>query len=108
MTTSLQSLLTQQQELSAQQFALAAEIAARAKPLIEEAKTLLDSDGVTALKAQLATISGQLPDGQAKTQIGNVITVLNAVPAVLAREIGPPAVATPVPPAPAPQNGGGE
>lgn len=107
MTTSLQSLLSQQQELNAQQTALAAEIAARAKPLIEEAKALLDSDGVVALKAQLTTISGQLPGGQAKTQIENVVKVIEAVSVVLARDITPPAAPTPVPmmPAPAPEGG---
>jgi hypothetical protein len=100
MTTSLQDLLAQQAEL-------AAAIAARTKPLLQEAQALLTSEDVEGLKASLTTIRDQLPDGQAKTQIGNVITVLTAVAQVLAHEIPPDAPATPVV-MPIPSVGGGE
>ena len=90
MTTTLQDLLAQQADLQAQ-------ISARTQPLIEEAHALLTSESVEGLRASLTAIRDQLPDGQAKTQIGNTVTVLTAVPQVLAREVVlPAAVALPV------------
>jgi hypothetical protein len=83
------------QELIAQQAALAAQIAEHERPLVQEAHDLLTGEGATDLADQLAEIRDQLPEGQAKVHIGNVLTVLNAVPQVLVQELARLNVASP-------------
>jgi predicted lysophospholipase L1 biosynthesis ABC-type transport system permease subunit len=75
------------QDLIAQQAALNAQIAEHERPLVQEAKDLLTGDAVTALAGDLTAIRDQLPESQAKVHIGNVLTVLSAVPQVLAQEL---------------------
>ncbi len=84
----LPELLVQQAELSAQ-------LAEFERPLVQEAKDLLTGDAVTALASDLTAIRDQLPEGQAKTHIGNVLTVLTAVPQVLTGEMARLNVASP-------------
>jgi hypothetical protein len=100
MTTTLQDLLAQQAALNAQ-------IAEHERPLVQEAKDLLTGDAVTALAGDLTAIRDQLPESQAKVHIGNVLTVLNAVPQVLTSEMARLNVASPtfalnMPPMPMP------
>lgn len=71
-------------DLKAQQAEIARAIAAHELPLIEAAQEALA--GSSDLRDTLTAIRDDLPDGQAKTQIGNVLTVLNAVPQVLTQE----------------------
>jgi hypothetical protein len=84
----LPELLVQQAELSAQ-------LAEFERPLVQEAKDLLTGDAVTALASDLTAIRDQLPEGQAKVHIGNVLTVLTAVPQVLTGEMARLNVASP-------------
>lgn len=75
------------QELMAQQAALSVQIAEHERPLVQEAQDMLTAAPVGELAASLAEIREQLPEGQAKIHIGNVLTVLTAVPQVLAQEL---------------------
>jgi hypothetical protein len=93
------------QNLIAQQAALNAQIAEHERPLVQEAYDILtgvhpQKHDVTEVVESLTAIREQLPDGQAKTHIGNVLTVLNAVPQVLTQELArlnPPAAPMPMP-----------
>jgi chemotaxis protein CheY-P-specific phosphatase CheC len=94
----LPELLVQQAELSAQ-------LAEFERPLVQEAHDILTGTAATDLAAALSTIRDQLPDSLAKTHIGNVLTVLNAVPQVLTGEmarlnVASPAFALNMPPVP--------
>lgn len=82
-------------DLIAQQAALAAQIAEHERPLVQEAHDLLTHADTAALASELAGIRDQLPEGQAKTHIGNVLTVLNAVLQVLTQELARLNVASP-------------
>ena len=75
------------QELIAQQTALTAQIAEYERPLVQAAQDMLTAPGVTELAAALSAIRDELPEGQAKIHIGNVLTVITAVPQVLAQEL---------------------
>jgi hypothetical protein len=95
------------QDLIAQQVALNAQIAEHERPLVQDAYDILKSTATTDLAAALTSIRDQLPESVAKTHIGNVLTVLNAVPQVLTAELARLNVASPVfslgvPPMPAP------
>ena len=80
MPTTLQDLIAQQAELQAQ-------MAEYERPLLQEARDAITSEAAAELVATLTTIRDQLPNGQAKTQIGNVLIVLGAVPQVLTQEL---------------------
>lgn len=75
------------QELMAQQAALNAQIAEHERPLVQEAYDLLTGTDAADLAASLTALRDQLPDSQAKVHIGNVLTVLTAVPQVLTQEL---------------------
>ena len=83
------------QELMAQQAALNAQIAEHERPLVQEAYDLLTGTDAADLAASLTALRDQLPDSQAKVHIGNVLTVLNAVPQVLTQELARLNVASP-------------
>jgi hypothetical protein len=88
------------QNLIAQQAALNAQIAEHERPLVQDAYDILTGTDAADLAASLTTIRDQLPESAAKTHIGNVLTVLNAVPQVLTQELArlnPPAAPMPVP-----------
>jgi hypothetical protein len=85
--TTFQELAAQQAALAAQQQAIAVQMAAHEKPLIEAAIAALASNEAAALKADLAAIIDQLPEGQLREQIGNVTNVIEKVPIVLAHEL---------------------
>lgn len=74
-------------DLIAQRAAIDAQIAAVQKPQVESARDKLTASAVNTLKAQLTTIRDGLPNGTAREQIGNVVTVLDAVPGILDTEI---------------------
>jgi len=80
MTTTLQDLIAQQAEIAAQ-------LRAYEQPLISDAKAVLTGEAAMDLAATLTAIRDQLPDSMAKTHIGNVLTVLSAVPQVLDQEL---------------------
>ena len=88
-------------ELIAQQAALAAQIAEHERPLVQDAYDILTGQPVTGVAEMLTVLKNQLPEGMAKTHIGNVLTVLNAVPQVLTQELArlnPPGVTAPMMP----------
>jgi hypothetical protein len=79
MTTSIQDLLNQQQSIEVQ-------IAELVKPPVEAARDALSTSAVETLVTDLTAIRDLLPAGMPKEQIGNVITVLTAVPGLLTEE----------------------
>ena len=92
-------------ELLAQQADIATQLAEYERPLITDAKAVLTGEAALDLVATLTTIRDQLPDSLAKTHVGNVLTVLSAVPQVLTQElarVGGGQVSTPMitPPVP--------
>lgn len=92
--------MTTLQDLIAQQAALAAQIAEHERPLVQEGFDLLTGEAAVDLASSLVAIRDQLPESAAKTHIGNVLTVLNAVPQVLTQELArlnPPLASMPVP-----------
>jgi hypothetical protein len=102
MKPTLEELLTQQAEVNKA-------LAEHEKPLIEEAIATVESESVAGVVSALQTISSQLPEGGAKTHIGNLLIVLNNAPGLLRMElmrvsaaIAPPVispfVAYPIPP----------
>lgn len=96
--------MTTLQDLIAQQAALNAQIAEHERPLVQDAYDILTGEVATDLSASLVTLRDQLPEGLARTHIGNVLTVLNAVPQVLTQELArlnglnPPPMPNPQPP----------
>ena len=87
-------------ELLAQQSALAVALAAHEKPQIEAAIAALSAPGAQDLLAAVQAAQAELPDGAAKVQLGNVVTVLTAVPQVLAQELSRVTALLPQSPAP--------
>lgn len=83
------------QDLIAQQAALNAQIAEHERPLVQDAYDILTGESVTGVAEMLTVLKNQLPESQAKTHIGNVLTVLNAVPQVLTAELARLNVASP-------------
>jgi hypothetical protein len=77
--------MTSLADLKSQRAEIDRAMAALEKPMIEQASLLLAQAG--SMRSQLAQIRDELPDGGARTQIGNVITVLDAVPKVLTQEL---------------------
>jgi hypothetical protein len=95
------------QDLIAQQAALNAQIAEHERPLVQNAYSILTGEVAVDLASALTMIRDQLPESVAKVHIGNVLTVLNAVPQVLTQELSRLNVASPafslnMPPMPAP------
>lgn len=64
------------------------QIAEATLPMVQTAQDLLADKAVTKLVAALQPIFESLPPCESKTQIGNVLVVLTAVPNVLAVETG--------------------
>jgi predicted ATPase len=87
--------MTTLSDLIAKQAAISAQIAEHERPLVQGAYDLLTGDAVTALAGDLSAIRDQMPEGLAKTQIGNVLTVITAVPQVLVQELARLNVASP-------------
>ncbi len=99
-------------DLMAQSTTIATSIAAYEIGPLTQAKDRLAADDVTALVSDVQAIMADLPDGAAKQQLGNIVTVLAHVPQTIQAEltrvqgiVNPPPVPQPIPgpqPVPAP------
>lgn len=95
--TAIANLLAQRNEIERQ-------IAQVMLPTLNEANELLSGKRTSTLLADVQALSDKLPDGDAKTQLGNVIAVLTYVPTFIASEhdrltnmVTPPTPPEPVP-----------
>lgn len=57
------------------------------KPRLEAARDALQASPVVNLVADLDAVRAEMPEGEDKTQLGNVIVVLTSVPSFLASRI---------------------
>lgn len=85
-------------ELQAQRAALDIAMAQHELPLVNEAVALLRTPEVVAMHKRLFEIHSELPDGGARTEIGNVLTILTHSHRILADAAG--RLASLIPPEP--------
>lgn len=74
-------------EIEAASKAAGLQLAEYLKPRLEAAQEALQAAPVMNIIADLDALRNEMPEGEDKTQLGNVITVLTQVPSFLASRI---------------------